>query len=348
VSLLTDLGLEVPLTGAPMAGGPSTPALVQAAAGAGALGFLAAGYRTAEQLAEQIDEVRSGVAPAARGTSFGVNVFAPNPLPVDPGAFRRYARALQADADAYGIDLTASTAIEDDDHWQDKIDLLLAHPVPVVTFTFGIPAPGLIADLRRAGTVVGQTVTSVGEAQQAAGAGVDLLVVQASEAGGHSGTLTPQQPPEAVPLLDLIGQIRHLVPMPVLAAGGLVTPEAVAAVVRAGALAAVVGTALLLADEAGTSPAYRSALAAASPGRTTITRAFSGRPARGLRNRFTDAHDGEAPFGYPAIHHLTSPLRRAASGAGDPELINLWAGTGYRHATAEPAAYILGRLATGL
>jgi nitronate monooxygenase len=160
--------------------------------------------------------------------------------------------------------------------------------------------------------------------------------------------LTPQQPPEAVPLLDLIGQIRHLVPMPVLAAGGLVTPEAVAAVVRAGALAAVVGTALLLADEAGTSPAYRSALAAASPGRTTITRAFSGRPARGLRNRFTDAHDGEAPFGYPAIHHLTSPLRRAASGAGDPELINLWAGTGYRHATAEPAAYILGRLATGL
>src|SRR4051794_19132209 len=182
---LASLNIAVPVLAAPMAGGPSTPALVTAAAQAGSFGFLAAGYKTAQMLADQIRDVR------ATTSAFGVNLFAPNPVPVDPGEFRRYAQSIQPVADRYGLDLAVATPVEDDDAWDDKIDLLLADPVPVVSFTFGIPAPSTISALRRAGSVVVQTVTSAEEAELADEADVDALVVQASVAGGHWGTLTP-------------------------------------------------------------------------------------------------------------------------------------------------------------
>src|SRR5262249_50242108 len=152
---------------APMAGGPTGPGLVAAAAKAGSLGFLAAGYKTADALAEQIREVRAATS------TFGVNVFAPNPVPVDKAAFRRYADTLQPLADRYGIDLREATPIEDDDAWQDKIDVLLRDPPPVVSFTFGIPDRSTIDSLRRAGCLTIQTVTSADEATLAADAGVD-------------------------------------------------------------------------------------------------------------------------------------------------------------------------------
>jgi NAD(P)H-dependent flavin oxidoreductase YrpB (nitropropane dioxygenase family) len=333
-----------------MAGGPTTPALVIAAARAGALGFLAGGYLAPDALAAQVAAVQ------AAGVPFGVNLFAPNPVPADPAEFRRYASTIQAEADLYGVDLSGARPVEDDDHWRGKIDVLLASPVPVVTFTFGIPGRDVIEALRGAGTITGQTVTSAAEARRAADAGFDFLAVQSAEAGGHYGTLTPAQPAVAVPLPDLIGEIRAATGLPLLAAGGIATPGAVAAALRAGASAAVAGTALLLADEAGTSPVYRAALAAAqelnTPGppgtATVVTRAFTGRPARGLANLFTTRYSAVAPSGYPALHHLTRPIRAAAAAAGDPDRVNLWAGTGFQHATAQPAAQILAALASGL
>ncbi|MFD3456062.1 NAD(P)H-dependent flavin oxidoreductase [Streptomyces sp. NPDC058691] len=341
-SPLAALGAGLPVLAAPMAGGPTTPALVVAAARAGGLGFLPGGYRTAEALAEQIAEVRP------TGVGFGVNLFAPNPVPVDPEAFGRYARAVAPDALAHGVDVLAAGVVEDDDQWAEKIELLLSGPVPVVSFTFGVPDAPVVAALRAAGTLVVQTVTSPAEARLAAEAGVDALAVQASAAGGHSGTLTPRHTPEPVPLPDLVAQVRHAVPLPLVAAGGVATPEAVAEALRAGAEAVMVGTALLLADEAGTSRPHRAALSDPAREGTVVTRAFTGRPARALRNGFTDRHTDAAPLGYPALHHLTSPMRKAATAADDAELINLWAGTGYREATAEPAGQILRRLASGL
>jgi nitronate monooxygenase len=342
-SLLTALGVVSPVLAAPMAGGAGTPALVAAAARADGLGFLGGGYRTAEDLAGQIAELR------AEGTVFGVNLFAPNPQPVDPAAFRAYARALAPEARVYGIDLEAAAAagiVEDDDHWRDKVDLLLSDPVPVASFTFGIPEAAVIAALRAAGTLVVQTVTSPQEARMARDAGVDALAVQASAAGGHSGTFSPARTPEPLPLAELLAQVRDAVPLPLIAAGGIATPEAVAEALRAGASAAMVGTVLLRADEAGTSEPHRAALADPERRETVVTRAFTGRPARGLRNGFTDRYSAVAPSGYPALHHLTGPIRRAAVAANDPERIHLWAGTGYRHATAEPAGLILRRLAS--
>jgi nitronate monooxygenase len=329
VSILERLGVQLPVVAAPMAGGPSTPGLVVAAGLAGSFGFLAGGYKTAAELGDQVEEVRGS------GVAFGVNLFVPQPVPVDPLAYAAY-------ADEVGSIVPLR---EDDDAWEAKVALLLAAPVPLVSFTFGLPAVAVLDAFRAVGTYVVQTVTSLDEARQATAAGVDALVVQSARAGGHSGTFSPDVPVQDVDAAELVARVREVVDLPLWAAGGVAEAHDVRRLLDAGAEAVAIGTLLLLSPEAGTSATYRSGLA--DPGRTetVLTRAFSGRPARGLRNGFIDAHDATAPSGYPAIHHLTTPLRRAAAAAGDPERINLWAGTGFARATAEPAGEILRRLA---
>ncbi|WP_030657771.1 MULTISPECIES: nitronate monooxygenase [Streptomyces] len=337
--LLDGLGVSLPVLAAPMAGGAGTPAMVTAAARAGGMGFLAAGYRPAQALAEQIDAVR------AENVPFGVNLFVPAPVPVAPQDYRRYARVIQPEADRYGIVLDAGEPVTDDDDWANKIDLLTASPVPVVSFTFGVPDPAVVKALRRSGTIVLQSVTSADEARQAAEAGVDGLVVQASAAGGHSATFTPETLPAPVPLPDLIADVRRGTALPIVAGGGIAGPADVAAALRAGADATTVGTLLLRTDESGAAAPHKAALADPAFTETVLTRAFTGRPARGLRNRFIERYDAVAPVGYPALHHLTAPLRKAAIAAGDTRLIHLWAGTGYREARAESVGRTLERLA---
>lgn len=339
--MLAQFGMSIPLVAAPMSGGPTTPAMVSAATRAGALGMLAAGYKTVEAVAAELEQVR------AEGNPFGINLFAPNPLPVDPDSYRTYAAIVQKDADKFGVTLPAEP-IEDTDRFDEKIALLLDDPVPMVSFTFGIPPRDVISALQRADTVVVQTVTTPKEAAQAHEAGVDMLAVQAAAAGGHSGTLSPRRPLRPVPIVDLVKQVAATVGLPIIATGGLATPAAVAEVIRAGAAAAAVGTVLLRATESGASATHQAALTDPAYTETVITRAFTGRPARGLRNAFIDAHEAQAPLGYPAIHHLTTGMRKAAAAAGKPEYVHLWAGTGYRHATAESATDILRRLAAEL
>jgi nitronate monooxygenase len=318
------------------------PGLVNAAARAGSLGFLAGGYKTADALADQIREVRES------NGQFGVNLFVPNPVTADPELFAAYARAIRPEGELYGLDTTASPLVEDDDLWDDKLDLLLSDPVPVVSFTFGVPSHEVIRRLRRAGSAVVQAVTNAVEAKAATEGGVDLLMVQSANAGGHSATMTPDRIPADIPIDDLVRSVRAVSPVPILAAGGIATADEVRNAIAAGAEAAVVGTVLLRCDQSGASVPYRDALADPNRTETVITRAFSGRPARALRNRFVDTYDAVAPAGYPALHYLTSPIRKAAAAAGDPELINIWAGTGFRHATAEPAQVILRRLSARL
>jgi NAD(P)H-dependent flavin oxidoreductase YrpB (nitropropane dioxygenase family) len=337
-SPLADLGLSIPLIAAPMAGGATTPAMVVAAARAGAVGFLAAGYKSPAALESEIAVVREASIP------FGVNIFAPNPVPITAADYRRYAAAVQREADRFGLTLPIAP-LDDDDAFAAKIDLLLANPVPVVSFTFGLPRNDVIAALRKTGTVVVQTVTTLPEAELAAAAGADMLAVQASAAGGHSGTFTPDLMPAPAAIDDLVRQISHGVHLPVIAAGGLATAHAVAGVLAAGAVAAAVGTVLLRADESAASATHKAALIDPSRTETVLTRAFTGRPARGLRNNFIDRFESSAPLGYPAIHHLTSPLRKAAAAAGEAELVHLWAGTGYRHVRDESTASILTSLA---
>ncbi|MEV7323877.1 nitronate monooxygenase [Streptomyces sp. NPDC093970] len=340
--LFSDAGVRLPVLAAPMAGGASTTALVAAAAGVGSLGFLAGGYKTADALAGQMDVLRTRKVP------FGVNLFAGDPMPISDADHRRYARTLQPEADRYGLRLNHGTPVADDDGWADKIDLVMGGDVAWVSFTFGIPDQAVVRALQRSGTTVLQNVTSPTEARQAAEVGVDGLVVQASAAGGHSATLSPDRPPAPVPLADLVARVRRTTALPLVAAGGIATSADAAAALRAGADATMIGTLLLRTEESGASPAHQRALADPAFATTVLTRAFTGRPARALRNHFTDRYDLLAPAGYPAVHHLTAPLRKAAAEAGDTRLIHLWAGTGYREAKQESAARTLERIAARL
>ena len=308
---------------APMAGGPTTPDLVVAAARAGSLGFLAAGYKTPEAVAAELEVLD------ASGLPYGLNLFVPGTTPVDLPALEQYRAELQGEADHYEVELPP-LRIHDDDAFDAKAELVLDARPAVVSFTFGTPPAGLVRALRAAGSLVLVTVTDVEEARLAVGLGADALVVQGGEAGGHASTTRPETYAGTRSTHDLLVEIHSVVEVPLVAAGGVGTAADVTGLLRAGAAAVQAGTRFLAADEAGTRPAHLAALLGEDRG-TVVTRAFTGQPARALRNRFTDTHSDTAPVGYPAVHHLTSPIRAAAARLGDPEALNLWAGTGYGH-----------------
>jgi nitronate monooxygenase len=223
----------------------------------------------------------------------------------------------------------------DGDDWDAKIGYLMGAPADVVSFTFGIPGADVVAGLRARGTEVWMTVTSPDEARRAAAAGADLLLVQGYEAGGHRGG-TSDGPGEGTGLIALLQLITAHLATPVVAAGGIATGSAIAAVLCLGARAAALGTAFLDCPEAATAAVHRSALHEDAP--TRLTRAFSGRTARGIENGFLRAHSPSAPAAYPEVHHLTSPMRQAARQAGLADYVNLWAGQAYPLTSAVPAA----------
>ncbi|MER6299133.1 nitronate monooxygenase [Kitasatospora sp. NPDC001539] len=327
--------LAVPVIGAPMAGGPSTPALAAAVNRAGGLGFLAAGYRSADAMADQIAELRKST-----DRPYGVNLFVPGP-PGDRAAVAGYRERLRPEAERWGVALPEEIGPDRDD-WEAKLAALLADPVPVVSYTFGLPTAAEAAALRAAGTLQVGTVTTPEEALAAEAAGMDALCVQGPEAGGHRGTHRISDTPGELPLLHLLPAVRAVTALPLIAAGGLGDGPAIAAALRAGAAAVQLGTALLRADESGTSAAHRAALTERPE--TVVTRAFTGRPARGLRNAFIDRHGPYAPPAYPEVHHLTAPLRAAAARRGDTDAMHLWAGTAHRLARPGAAERIIAEL----
>jgi nitronate monooxygenase len=301
---------------------------------AGGLGFLAAGYKTVEQVSAEIDLVRQGT-----GRPLGVNLFAPGPPASDQAALERYAASLANEARLHGVRL--GEPLHDDDGWQAKLELVAEKRVPVVSFTFGCPSPGVISELRQAGATVWVTVTTPAEASAARDAGADALVVQGVEAGGHRASFDDSAPGE-IGLLALLQLLGAEVDLPLVATGGIMTGRAIAAVLAAGAAAAQLGTAFMLTAEAGTSSAHREALAHEAD--TALTRAFTGRSARGIVNRFLREHSAGAPSAYPEVHNLTAPLRAAARQAGDAETINLWAGQAHPLARAIPAGELVRQL----
>jgi nitronate monooxygenase len=281
----------------------------------------------------------------ARGLSsgpIGANLFVPQPSAGTPESIELYAKALEPEAERYGAKLGEPRF--DDDHWAAKLEVLLDVRPDVASFTFGVPSAEECTRLREAGITVVGTVTTLPEAQTALTRGVDAMAVQGPSAGGHRGTFDPAAQPATQPLDELLAEVLSVVDVPVMAAGGLMTADHVGRVLAAGAVAAQLGTAFLLADEAGSSPVHRAALKDPQFTETAVTRAFSGRYARGLRNRFIDEHEAEAPFGYPEIHWLTSPLRAASVRAGDPHAVNVWAGTGFRNARTGSVADIISSL----
>lgn len=330
--MLSDL--RVPIVLAPLAGGPATVELAVAVADAGGLGFLAAGYKSPDAVAEQIVAFRERTS-----ARLAVNVFTAPARQSDPASYAPYLQAVRAEGERIGVQ--AGKPVFDDDSFAGKIDLLAQMRPEVVSFVFGCPPAYVIDRLRGLGITVLITITTPEEAADAAAAGADGLVVQGLEAGGHRGSAINDDQP-AYGLLSLLALVRARVELPLVAAGGIATGAGLAAVLSAGAVAAQIGTAFLLCPEAGTAPVHRAAIASAAP--TAVTRAFTGKPARGIVNRFMVDYGDRAPAAYPELNHVTAPLRAAARKTGDPDLVNLWAGQAHQLARAEPAAEVVARL----
>lgn len=325
---------DLPIIGAPMAGGTTTPELTAAVARAGGFPFVAGGYLTAEALAPLVERMRETTK------NFGVNLFAPNPVPVDRGAFDAFVSAFEPVATDHGVAIDPEP-VEDDDHYADKVDFLIDNPVPLVSMTFNLPTAEVVDRLHAVGTQVAATVTSTAEARTAADRGVDALIVQGPRAGGHSGTADPTRFIEDRATVDLVNDVLAEVALPVAAGGGVDSAEAVEEILQAGASAVVIGTLLLLSDEAGTAATHRAALQSEDFDETRLTRAFTGRPARALVNDFMQKFDPIAVDAYPAVHHLTKSFRAQAKKNDDPQILHLWAGTGYRGAQTGSAETIV-------
>jgi nitronate monooxygenase len=327
-----------PVVQAPMGGGPSRPKLAAAVSDAGGIGFLAAGYKTASDMLAEIAATRR-----LTEHPFGVNVFMPYAPAVDDDALQRYLEVIDGEASSLGVRRGASEWNDDD--WDAKIAGLLREPVAMVSFAFGCPSSDVIAELHRVGTRVMVTITNPDDAGLAVERNVDALCVQGIEAGAHRGGFTDDERDDGYGLLALIGAVRERTDLPLVAAGGVMDGRDLAAVLVAGADAAQLGTGFLRSPESGAHDTYKAALADPGFTCTEITRAFSGRRARGLVNRFMLDHPS-APRAYPQINGATRPMRTEAARRGDPHHMSLWAGQGFHRAEARPAGEIVDRIVT--
>lgn len=342
-SLTQQLEIEHPLFQAPMAGGAATPALVSSVSNAGGLGFLAAAYLSAEQIVEASRVVR-----ASTMRPFGINLFAnieSEPLPRDP---QPALDALVGYHQELGLP-TPSIPSRVGHPFDEQLAAAFESGARVFSFTFGLLAPKAIEAARARGMFVIGTATCVDEAIALERLGCDAVVAQGSEAGAHRGTFGSRAEFEAamVGTVALVPQIVDAVRIPVVASGGIMDGRGIAAALALGAQAVQMGTAFLTTDESGIPDSYKAAILGARETDTRVTRAFSGRPARGLSNRFmneVEARGAEVNLGYPTQNALTRPLRTEAARRGRPEFLSLWAGQGVRLARRGPAAALVERL----
>ncbi|HEY2928639.1 NAD(P)H-dependent flavin oxidoreductase [Piscinibacter sp.] len=335
------LGIEHPIVQAPLGGEPAGAALVAAVSNAGGIGILGAAYMAPARIAEVIAQIR-----ALTDKPFGVNLFCPTRWQRDEARIARFVERITLYHAELGLPPPQVPERFEED-FEAQFEVVLQAEVPVFSFVFGDLGRERIAALQSEGTKVWGTATHVREAVHLAALGVDAIVAQGAEAGGDRASFLGERDDGLVGTLALVPQLVDAVPLPVIAAGGIADARGVRAVQALGASGAAAGTAFLLADECPISPAYRAALQAAREADNGLTRAFSGRWARGLMNRFSrEMADAELPD-FPIPNALTRPLRQAAAKAGRAEFLSLWAGQAVALAQPLPAADIVRALAAG-
>ena len=329
---------RLPIIQAPMAGGTDTPALAAAVSNADALGSLGCAYLTPAQIEHAANAVR-----ALTDKPFALNLFARGESVDDPAASTRVDAVLAPFREELGLANVIEVPPPSPPRFDDQLEAVLRVAPRVFSFTFGVPGAVQLSSLRVRGISIVGTATTVEEARALDEAGVDAICVQGAEAGGHRGTFLGAFEDALVGTLALLQQVVRVTKLPVIAAGGIMTGNAIRAALHVGASAVQLGTAFMCCPEAGTSPAHREAMLTATA--TTVTRAFSGRPARGIRNRMTDAFERAAPAPFPQQQRLTAAIRKAASQQGRTDLMQMWAGQAAPLVRAMPAAELVATLA---
>nr|HEX4316731.1 nitronate monooxygenase [Kofleriaceae bacterium] len=333
-------GARYPLVQAPMAGGPDTPALAAAVGDAGGLGSIGCAYLTVAKIEAAAAEVRRLTA-----RPFAINLFVRGDEPGAAAVAAEVAvslpivRAFRRELGLAGDPPPAAPM----PRFDDQLEAVLRIAPPVFSFTFGIVTRDHVAALRARGIAIVGTATTVDEGDALDELGVDAISAQGSEAGGHRGTFAGRFEDALVGTMTLVPQLARRTRRPVLAAGGIMDGAGIRAAMALGAAGVQLGTAFMCCPEAGTAPAHRAALATAR--HTVVTRAFSGRPARGIRNRMTDAYEAVTPPAFPHQQRLTGELRSAASAAGRTDVMQLWAGQGAPLVRALPAGELVATLA---
>ncbi len=330
-----------PVIQAPLAGGGDTPALVAAVGNAGALGFIGAAYLSPEQIDEAAREVR-----ARTSRPFGINLFAPQKPPEVPA---EASRALERVAPFFAELGLPGPSIPDrpGNSFDAQLAAALETGASYFSFTFGLLPDSAVLAIKNRGLFLLGTATTVEEAIALENAGVDAVVAQGSESGGHRGTFAADFSAGMIGTMSLVPQVADAVKVPVVASGGIMDGRGIVAALALGAGAVQMGTAFLTCEEAGIPEAYKQAILNAREDQTRVTRAFSGRPARGIVNRFMSEmeNNAESILPFPLQNALTRPLRTAAGKQGKTEFLSLWAGQGVRMARRQTAAELIARLA---
>lgn len=323
-SITAMLDIKYPIFQAPMAGGMTTPQLISGVSNCGGLGNMGAGYMSSDEIRNDIKRIRN-----LTDKPFGVNLFVPDSeASADAEEISSMGDVLAGYSSELGM--KEKPSLPEKDYaalYRKQLDVLMEEQVPVFSFTFGIPESAIISELKKQGTIIIGTATNVKEAVEWEEAGADVIIAQGVEAGGHRGTFSSEES-GLIGSMALIPQVADAVSCPVAAAGGIMDSRGIAAAMMLGAAGAQLGTAFLTCRESGAHSLYKHALLNAREDQTAVTKAFSGKLARGIRNRFMEEMKGLQTLPYPLQNDMTAPIRKQAAKLEQPEFMSLWAGQG--------------------
>lgn len=343
------LRIDYPIIQAPMAGGITTTDLVTAVSEYGGLGSVGAGYMTATALREQIQEIKRRTI-----NNFGVNIFVPHPFTASAEAIHKMHTYLQPIRKKLQMNPHEEVALPTYEEvvatYHQQIKVVLEENVPIVSFTFGLPTKEIVSKLKAQQIITMATATTVQEAIEVEALGIDIVIAQGSEAGGHRGNFLQKTDDCLIGLMSLVPQVVDHVRIPVVAAGGIMDKRGIAAALTLGASAVQMGTAFLTTTESGAHKCYKQAILQAEASATTLTKAFSGKNARGIRNTFIDGveKEGITPLAYPIQNTLTQSIRRAAQALDETEYMSLWSGQSPHLARDETVKELMDRLVMDL
>ena len=321
-ALTQTLGIEIPILLAPMAGGPTTPELVSAVSNAGGFGQFGAAYLKGKEIKDMAQKVQNNT-----NKGFGINLFIPQNPTYTVQDLTKATRAISNYYDLFDIKPPVNIA-NTTPNFDEQVQAIIESGTKLCSFHLGLPRKSDVEAIKAAGILTTVSATSVKEGKQAEDLEVDFIIAQGSEAGGHRGTWIGDWRNSMTGILSLLAQLKQTISTPIIAAGGIMNGSSMAAAMTLGAVGVQMGTAFLTCPEAGVNSHYKQALLNAVDDNTIVTQTFSGRPARGLRNKYIDEMEksGSYILPFPLQNILTSYLRKAASKENDTDYMSMWCG----------------------